>query len=1079
MISSPKNPSPATKPLNVEADHTSTNQEAIPVPYFAGRLRVGVKWCLGGPYRQTNENVKQKVGKKSQTVGSIYRCDIGGLICAGPVRRLWEILVDGERVHVGQVDRDESNPLYADIVVPGIAEFRIHWGTLTQGVDTLIFGGDCPDDHPPYKGICWLACKQLLCGQDRTTVPNVEVMVEREPSFGGVLGGMSEGLVFEGVNPVTALAEILTSERFGLGLPANIIHTASWSAEAAKRDVATALPLPTAPDHVAILGFISPFLVRQVAARAYLGEILAHFDGWLRRNGTQIELGSFPHNGVVPGGLTELSHHDLVERPALADAGDSAEEPVTQINVKHLDRERGMKEGSEPGTIETVRDELGAQSARTESRLFLMTRHQARLVATELAAHASQPVMGGSISVRRGKAGGLRPGDLFQFDYEPYQLDAIFRVLRRRDPALGGDITLEIQSERGLAPLPYTPPPDARPNLPVPPPVAVVNARLFQVPTAFYGEGPVPIVVPLIERPSANTRAIVVWFSLDDATYDELERVDNWAIRGSLAASVGTGDATLTFNGGSGFDLAKLVGQSAAAQADDTLLLFVGNEILSVGAVTALGGNQYSLAVLRGRRGSAVASHTGGAIAWVIPRVELVPLRHAQFPRTAISRWFKFQALTAAEIQALSGALKVAFTFADAGVPPPSSAAAGGQAEAIFVQWVRPDVPDLAQTEIFERSASSPAPGASDIPEFTTLGNSFFRGGLAAGTQRWYWLRNRDTIGEKSSFVGPVTATALAAPTGPAGPVGPAGPTGPIGPDGQPGPGLIFRGPYENTALYYHTAVRRDIVEYGGTYYLTNNLAKNGLNTWGLPGGADWTFFAATFESVATKLLLAFDATILRTLTLGTTGGDGIIQSGNYNPGVAGFKLHGDGSFEANEARIRGRLTAGLLGTAVAMFHPDNPDRTFPSVAMVQGEDNTPKTNLGGLATDGTEMYFFSFHGWGGTGFAENRFGRSNPSFMCVASGDFTPSSTGGAPLGGSICDCEIIYRVGTSGPWLKMGGQAGRAVYGNGFWSTVGGVKLSGLTSTDEVQFGLRYKSDNNASQMNVSFLDVLCLNF
>lgn len=183
-------------------------------------------------------------------------------------------------------------------------------------------------------------------------------------------------------------------------------------------------------------------------------------------------------------------------------------------------------------------------------------------------------------------------------------------------------------------------------------------------------------------------------------------------------------------------------------------------------------------------------------------------------------------------------------------------------------------------------------------------------------------------------FEGTKGATGPSGPTGPIGPTGPAGgPTGPQGATGatgpagnagatgiqglagNAGPAIVFRGPYDGTYRYYYNSLRRDVVSYGGTYYLTNNAGKDGDVTWGLPSGTDWTGFGAQFESVATKLLLADNATILYTLTLGNGGGNtGIVQSANYVPGTSGFYMDYSGLAEFQNIKLRGAMsTAGKL----------------------------------------------------------------------------------------------------------------------------------------------------------------------
>lgn len=116
------------------------------------------------------------------------------------------------------------------------------------------------------------------------------------------------------------------------------------------------------------------------------------------------------------------------------------------------------------------------------------------------------------------------------------------------------------------------------------------------------------------------------------------------------------------------------------------------------------------------------------------------------------------------------------------------------------------------------------------------------------------------------------------------------------GPVGDTGPGIVYRGIYNTSTSYFRTATRADVVVYpgnsGGSYYIA---ASSGLGSvLGTPGvSPGWQTFGAQFESVATKLLLAEDATILKTLVMGyqTDPGDftgrGIIRSygtSDWNP---------------------------------------------------------------------------------------------------------------------------------------------------------------------------------------------------
>lgn len=94
---------------------------------------------------------------------------------------------------------------------------------------------------------------------------------------------------------------------------------------------------------------------------------------------------------------------------------------------------------------------------------------------------------------------------------------------------------------------------------------------------------------------------------------------------------------------------------------------------------------------------------------------------------------------------------------------------------------------------------------------------------------------------------------------------------GAAGANGAAGAGVVYRGNWVGTNLYFHTSTRRDVVRgSNGTYYLANNTGKSGLATWGDPtGSADWTTFGAEFSSVATDILFSQDVYANRTVNVG------------------------------------------------------------------------------------------------------------------------------------------------------------------------------------------------------------------
>lgn len=89
------------------------------------------------------------------------------------------------------------------------------------------------------------------------------------------------------------------------------------------------------------------------------------------------------------------------------------------------------------------------------------------------------------------------------------------------------------------------------------------------------------------------------------------------------------------------------------------------------------------------------------------------------------------------------------------------------------------------------------------------------------------------------------------------------GRNGTNGADGAPGPSIVFRGEYSSSATYYGNSTRVDVVYYPSTnqYYVAKSTA--GTFSGRIPTNTTyWMAFGASFDSIATGLLLAEEAFI-------------------------------------------------------------------------------------------------------------------------------------------------------------------------------------------------------------------------
>ncbi|MCH8130363.1 MAG: hypothetical protein IIC70_10760, partial [Acidobacteria bacterium] len=256
----------------------------------------------------------------------------------------------------------------------------------------------------------------------------------------------------------------------------------------------------------------------------------------------------------------------------------------------------------------------------------------------------------------------LAPGDLFQLDYEPFQLDQVFRITKRTDGFDGREVVLDIVNERGLFAQPYAPPKDARPDIGITEPTIIQKARVFELP--LLNGGKIEIGLPAKRPPSAHPApfgaltgedvvGFQVLYSADDSTYDLFLSQFTWAVRGILRVALTSGatDPTVKITLDSdNFDSDKLTPQSAEEQDDDTLLIIINEEVFTIGGVTNLGGDQYDLPTAkRARLGSLAAAHAINDEVWVLRNDELTRYTHARFVENQ-TRYFKLKPFTSSRL---------------------------------------------------------------------------------------------------------------------------------------------------------------------------------------------------------------------------------------------------------------------------------------------------------------------------------------------------------------------------------------------------------------------------------------------
>jgi|GEM_PF-6001711 len=647
-------PTKSPKPAGIDGNDTSTNEQAVPVPWWIGPDWRPLTWIVPDVYNQRSVPIVQNVGSgkssKNQTVGYKYYGDVAGIAGLGVVSRIRGFESNGEVVWTGSIPRpdDPEHPDYwRTKITTSVADVYVYWGRPDQPIDDILLSvlGDADPalKHPAYRNQVLVVLVNYFLGDSGGSVPNTRLLLDRAPLPD--VGTFAPQDHAQGESMVAGITELATSQIFGAGIP--IVRFTDDELEALSAAV------------IARVGRHAPSLDRARPIRDVIKDFQTYYDGWSRIENGMLRFGYFPHDGTVPSGLTELSVHDFTERPRV-----KATTPSKSVNDVVVVYRDGADQLKKKSASESASDNVEARrnhESRQVEMLGIIDRGQASAFAAEAANTGSEGEFEGELKVRRPRAlwasgDPLQAGDNFNLDLIAPEVDQVSRITRRTDP-YAGEPMLEFMAERGVYPTPYIAPADLRPDVGKIFPNAIEDARILELTPALAGT---PLGLPiafLAKRPpsefagaalsAGNVLGLVVNFSTTGSSYDTIGSTIGWGIRGTLNAllAADAGDVTVQVAmDADNLDLARLRAQSAASQDNDNLLLIVGDEIFSVGAISLVGLN-YQYACKRARLGSLAAAHAAAAETWLIYRDELRSFTHKRFVEDE-DRYFKLQPYT-------------------------------------------------------------------------------------------------------------------------------------------------------------------------------------------------------------------------------------------------------------------------------------------------------------------------------------------------------------------------------------------------------------------------------------------------
>jgi len=691
---SAQQPPEPKKFANISNDQINSNQQAVPVPYLAGRNYVAGNY-ISPAYNPKAQPIKTQTGKdSSSTTGYKYFADFALVFCMGgrrPVDSVMTVIVDSDIRWSGNVTRGNSDREV--IQVPELGTLCLYWGSETQIVDNTLLsprgvatGGIDPNDsttwptnsggnvfkqfaagdvnpysghydkHPAYRGQCYGVFKNWKLGRDRTSVPNIQLELKRGcPWFNNAQIAADD----RGVNPIAILYDWFTDTRFGMALPEENLNQAAWV---------------TAYNKAEALGArLSPLITDQNDFRSVISDFMGYIDGWIRRNGTMIEVGLFD-NGTVHSAAT-LTDDDLLAEPELEPQGWGP--TFNELTVMYKDREHHFND-----YVQNYRDPnnfriVGGPRPETLQRPWITDADLAKQFARTAGAMAALPFTKGDLTVKREwlTNHSILPGNVITYNSGFYDLSFLLRVdeiEHAADDKASAKMTVEW--DRSKWPSLYIPPGFQGPGGFVIGPRAIWQSRITEVPYLMANHAFETQVVPLAIRANQEVHGFRTWISLDGGTTYQIVPNDSstssFCAYGRLSLALAIQATGMWFHV-YGVDLGDIVTQTDAQWRDDTLLCIIDAEVMSVGVVGVQGGGGRSAQLLRGRFGTAKAAHVINSDCYFIYRDRLRLIDNAGFTagQTVLFKLQPFTDQTDFDLGSITPISYVISGFGDVGSP--------------------------------------------------------------------------------------------------------------------------------------------------------------------------------------------------------------------------------------------------------------------------------------------------------------------------------------------------------------------------------------------------------------------------
>jgi hypothetical protein len=722
----PKVDAPSSSPERQSYDASG------PVPVGFGRFRVGMK-LLESPF-----NYFQRDHGDKRPKGNCYTLVAAG--CHGPVQRIFRLWINGKPRWEFQCER-QNGEYFRDINYSWDGanwRVRVYWGDPDQPADPMLTGSSLellmneetrsgkvripakyatiapprnPDGsarvHPPYAGIFYIIFYALHFGYPdphtgQTSLPAIEAEVIRTPEEH--IGGSHWHTQTFGVNPVSAMRDLLTHSVYGADLPARLVPDDKWAAAAERMH-------SEGYNHARQGGnFLSPVWASNQSLAQLLADFFSYYDGFLRLRDGALIPDWFPNQLGPIEEVTTLSRDDCIEEADIDP--DGWENTISELTIKFRSSEHLAEEAiTERSIYNRLVTDRGTR--KTVDAPFVIHNSLARRIAHRVLVQQSQPAFHARLKVLRQRAVNpdgslLGPGDLVYLNYQPYALQLLCRVVEREDRT--GEVMLSLINERGRFAEDFAPLPEQRLLPGIEAPGEITRWRLFELPDALALRVWPPMVSVLWEAPSRSVIGALPWISpTGQYTGEEqqLEMIGISASTSSLAAAVSVADNSITFAD----ELSLSHDFSSSEDADGMVLALIDDELVSLGELLDADGINMTYAVSRARFGTTAAVHHAGTTIWVLPKANLL---RAAFEHELL-RWplpydpasatvhLRMAAVNGFEVGELNAPR--AITLRDRTPTPPVITAITEQRGGVRIDW-QPLDPEIAEVRVLRAAVT-------------------------------------------------------------------------------------------------------------------------------------------------------------------------------------------------------------------------------------------------------------------------------------------------------------------------------------------------------------------------------------